>query len=86
MTDYDNDPNYEFEEEGVYKDLRTNETVFVFDGENADLVRKAFALEDDQEDYTLTADDVKKIVEPQFNKLISSEENLFSDDSDLGEL
>lgn len=86
MTDYENDPNYEFEEEGVYKDLRTNETVFVFDGENADLVRKAFALEDDQEDYTLTADDVKKIVEPQFNKLISSEENLFSDDSDLGEL
>lgn len=86
MTDYENDPNYEFEEEGVYKDLRTNETVFVFDGENADLVRKAFALEDDQEDYTLTVDDVKKIIEPQFNKLISSEENLFSDDSDLGEL
>lgn len=86
MTDYDNDPNYEFEEEGVYKDLRTNETVFVFDGENADLVRKAFALEDDQEDYTLTADDVKKIVEPQFNKLISSDENLFSDDSDLNDL
>lgn len=86
MIDYDNDPNYEFEEEGVYKDLRTNETVFVFDGENADLVRKAFALEDDQEDYTLTADDVKKIIEPQINKLISSDENLFSDDSDLNDL
>ena len=82
MIDYDNDPNYEKEEEGVYKDLTTNETVFVFGDEDADMIRKALGVSDEEDQYILTSEDLKRILKSS----LDPEEFKGIFESDLNEL
>lgn len=64
MINYDDDPRYELLEEGVYLDTQTNETVIVLSDEDAALFRQALALADEQDEYTLTAEDMDKLFGP----------------------
>jgi len=38
-TNYDDNPRYQKVAEGEYRDTETNETVLVFEGDDADMVR-----------------------------------------------
>jgi hypothetical protein len=61
LSDYDNDPRYEFVEDGVYFDTQTNETIFVLDEEAQASIRDIMSLkagifeENGEDSYTLTA-------------------------------
>ena len=68
MTNYDNDPRYDFVEDGVYFDTQTNETVFVLDEETSDAIRDLMALDstlfevnEDKEEIILTEEGAKKL-------------------------
>jgi hypothetical protein len=72
MTDYSNDPNYELEEEGVYRDLTTNEVVFVLDEETGESLAKILERDTDREnEYTLTSDEFNKLFKLGDNDKVS---------------
>jgi len=53
MNKYDNDPNYKKEEEGVYRDLTTNEVVIIFDEESSASISKLMNTADHQGELVL---------------------------------
>ena len=53
MNKYDNDPNYKKEEEGVYRDLTTNEVVIVLDEESSAAISKLMNTADHQDELVL---------------------------------
>lgn len=66
MVNYDDDPRYEFVEDGVYFDTQTNETVIVLDEEASNAVRDLIALDDTifevgEDDVKLTDDGAEKL-------------------------
>lgn len=67
-VDYDNDPRYEFVEEGVYFDTQTNETVFILDEKAQESIRDIMAAQDgifvenDEHGYTLTDEGAKELL------------------------
>lgn len=78
LSDYDNNPRYEFVEDGVYFDTQTNETVFVLDEEAQASIRDIMSLqagifeEDDEHGYTLTekgADELLGIWNSDLNEI-----------------
>jgi hypothetical protein len=72
MTDYSNDPNYELEEEGVYRDLTTNEVVFVLDEETGESLAKILERDTDRENEdTLTSDEFNKLFKLGDNDKVS---------------
>lgn len=69
MTDYDNDPRYEFVEDNVYFDTQTNETVFVLDGEEAEALAALFGTDE------ISAEQSREIIEPYLDSLFDSDLN-----------
>lgn len=66
MVNYDDDPRYEFMEDGVYFDTQTNESVIVLDEEASNAVRDLIALDDTifevrEDDVKLTDDGAEKL-------------------------
>ena len=87
MINYDDDPRYEFVEEGVYFDTQTNETVIVLDEEASNAVRDLIVLDDtifdvDGDDVRLTSEGADKLFQPYLECL----ESVYDDDSDLNDL
>jgi hypothetical protein len=88
-TNYDDNPRYQKVAEGEYRDTETNETVLVFEGDDADMVRFTLKMNDHQDEYVLTEEDWKRILgdkilgdkydDPEWKKI-------YSDESDLNDL
>jgi hypothetical protein len=58
-TNYDDNPRYQKVAEGEYRDTETNETVLVFEGDDADMVRFALKMNDHQDEYVLTESEIE---------------------------
>ena len=67
MIDYENDPNYEKEEEGVWRDLTTNEMVYALSAEEMENLKKILNTASHQDEFVLT--------EEEFNQLFNSDLN-----------
>ena len=67
MIDYENDPNYEKEEEGVWRDVNTNEVVYVLTAEEMENLKKILNTASHQDEFVLT--------EEEFNQLFNSDLN-----------
>ena len=69
MIDYDNDPNYEKEEEGVYKDLSTNDVVFLLSDEEGEKLSRILNTSDHQDEYALSNEDFEYLFNSDLNEL-----------------
>ena len=69
MIDYDNDPNYEKEEEGVYKDLSTNGVVFLLSDEEGEKLSRILNTSDHQDEYALSNEDFEYLFNSDLNEL-----------------
>lgn len=74
MINYDDDPRYEFVEDGVYFDTQTNETVIMLDEEASDAIRDLIALDDtifevkeEDQEYKLTDEGAQKLFRDMYN-------------------
>ena len=61
MTDYENDPNYEKEEEGVWRDVNTNEVVYTLTAEEMEKLKRILNTASHQDEFILTEEEFKKL-------------------------
>ena len=69
MIDYDNDPNYETEEEGVWRDLTTNDVVFLLSDEEGEKLSRILNTSDHQDEYALSNEDFEYLFNSDLNEL-----------------
>ena len=69
MIDYENDPNYEKEEEGVWRDVNTNEVVYVLTAEEMENLKKVLNTASHQDEYLLTEEEIEQLFNSDLNEL-----------------
>ena len=69
MIDYDNDPNYEKEEEGVWRDLTTNEMVYALSAEEMENLKKILNTASHQDEFVLTEEEFDQLFNSDLNEL-----------------
>ena len=70
MTDYENNPRYEKQDEGIFYDTKTDEVVFLVGEEEQKLLKELLKREPDVEDgYRLTEYEFKDIFNSDLNEL-----------------
>lgn len=69
MIDYENDPNYEKEEEGVWRDVNTNEVVYVLTAEEMENLKKVLNTASHQDEYLLTEEEFEQLFNSDLNEL-----------------
>jgi hypothetical protein len=69
MNKYDNDPNYEKVEEGVYKDLSTEEVIFILSDEEGEKLSRILNTADHQDEYVLDTADFEYLFNSDLNEL-----------------
>ena len=69
MIDYENDPNYEKEEEGVWRDVNTNEVVYVLTAEEMENLKKILNTASHQDEFILTEEEFEQLFNSDLNEL-----------------
>ena len=69
MIDYENDPNYEKEEEGVWRDLTTNEMVYALSAEEMENLKKILNTVSHQDEFVLTEEEFDQLFNSDLNEL-----------------
>ena len=69
MIDYENDPNYEKEEEGVWRDLTTNEMVYALSAEEMENLKKILNTASHQDEFILTEEEFDQLFNSDLNEL-----------------
>lgn len=69
MIDYENDPNYEKEEEGVWRDVNTNEVVYILTAEEMENLKKILNTANHQDEFILTEEEFDDLFNSDLNEL-----------------
>jgi L-2-hydroxyglutarate oxidase LhgO len=69
LIDYDNDPNYEKEEEGVWRDINTNEMVYALSAEEMENLKKILNTASHQDEFILTEEEFEQLFNSDLNEL-----------------